>query len=122
MQLGISQGVVNRWFQDDRTLTQPRPQSLVRVAEVTGIPHSDLMKMCGYISGEPVQTDQPPDLQLELLIRDLRAGWPYADDTRKQVGADTVRTIFNVHSERRPNRRSRKPGRPKDAEDSLLVR
>lgn len=122
MRLGISQGVVNRWFKTDQTFVRPRPRSLEAVAQLIEVPHSELMRMCGYLAAEPARAARPPEL--DILMREFEVGWHAADDTRRQIGADIVRAVFNVHPPRRPNRRRPKSEDETPEEDtgiSLLV-
>lgn len=118
MRIGISQGVVNRWFQKEPpALVRPRPTSLEALAEIMEVPHEDLMRMCAYLAPSPARPGWPPEY--ENLVRELFPGWSSAEPTRRQVGEEIMRTVFNAHPPRRPNRRRPQP--PEPEEDTGII-
>jgi transcriptional regulator with XRE-family HTH domain len=117
---GISQAVINRWLQPVDTnspagLVQPTDKTLRKLAPVIGLPAHVLMRMAGRLpGGVPDQPQHPPELA--TLIADIETGWYAADPARRRIGEDVVRSVFNVHGQRRPGRR--RPGQSNDPEPS----
>jgi transcriptional regulator with XRE-family HTH domain len=121
---GISQAVINRWLQPIESvspagLVQPTDKTLRKLAPVIGLPEHVLMRMAGRLpGGMPDQPQHPPELA--TLIADIETGWYAADPARRRIGEDVVRSVFNVHGQRRPGRR--RPGQstsgPEAGEDT----
>ena len=69
----VSQSLVSKWVNaDPRRRARPSPKNLERLAPVLGRSYEDLMKLAGYLPGEPSQPSMNPRRAAVLtIVRDL---------------------------------------------------
>lgn len=116
---GISPGVVNRWMQPPGSgmLVQPTDATLRKVAPVLRVPLNELLRMAGRTDPSNIKPTDPPDL--DAVFQQMRAAYPKMDEARRSVSLDMIRSIFNDHMPRRPDRRrTRKEKNTQPEEDS----
>lgn len=87
---GIKSPVIGRWAAGE---TQPSPANLERLAPVIGVPFEDLMKMVGYLPGDPSPNVNP---RLSAFLAAVEAGWLAMDDARRDLAERGARALFSV--------------------------
>jgi transcriptional regulator with XRE-family HTH domain len=60
---GIKSPVIGHWARGE---TRPSPANLKRIAPALGVPYEELMRMCGYLSGESTATSVHSELEMRL--------------------------------------------------------
>lgn len=116
---GLNSPVIGRWEKGE---SRPSPANLERLAPALGVPYEDLLKMSGYLPGEPSDNLDP---QLAALVAAIESGWHVMDSAARDVAERGTRAMFatsadnrhgdgsaNRHSDRRRNldRRSGQQG------------
>jgi len=108
----ISQTAVNAWLLHGR---KPRPETQAILAEVSELDYDDLMQMCGYSKRRVGARARSPEvISLFTLIESSYDNTPDPHLRRAGInGIDAfVRSIWNAHPKRRPNRRRQEPEQP----------
>jgi transcriptional regulator with XRE-family HTH domain len=69
----VDSSIITRW---ETGATRPSPANLAKIAPALGVPYEDLLKMCGYLPGEPDPELDPKrqamHAQLDRWLNDVR--------------------------------------------------
>lgn len=90
---GVHNSIIWRWMSEPPR--RPTPANLKKIAPHLGVSYEDLMRMCGYLPGQPeVQNERHP--QLTSLLAAIEAGWPAMDESARELAARGARALFAV--------------------------
>jgi len=94
---GIRSPVIGRWRDG---IGRPSDTNLKKLAPALGVSYEDLMKMCGYLPGEPTLLDP----QLAAFLAEIETGWRTMDQQAREMAERGTRALFRVEDVRRSRR------------------
>ena len=94
---GIRSPVIGCWRDG---IGRPSDTNLKKLAPALGVSYEDLMKMCGYLPGEPTLLDP----QLAAFLAEIETGWRTMDQQAREMAERGTRALFRVEDVRRSRR------------------
>ena len=98
---GIRSPVIGRWRDG---IGRPSDTNLKKLAPALGVSYEDLMKMCGYLPGEPSSFEPQLEPRLAAFLAEIETGWRTMDQQAREMAERGTRALFRVEDVRRSRR------------------